>query len=517
VKHPGKTFVTLLALAVGSAGLGLFACSEAKKPAEGKAEQKAPPEKLFATDTPGEKPTAEATSAAPVFTQLTVRAQGVTATLERQGDGWRLTSPVSGPADRWTVDNIISQLQSAKFKSTVAEAPTDADLQKYGLEPPVFMVAAKAYVPDASGGGKEDPARQRTVTLYGGIENTFDGSVYVRREGDPRVYAADGAVRYALEKDLYALRDKEFLGLDEASLKTIEVKARANAYALERDADKSWRLTKPTAMGADADRVKRMLQSLKEQRALSFLSDSAGERAKLGLDKPGVDARFTLGQGGPVRVRLSQVKQDGAAPQVYALREQGSAVTLAEVPESALGVLDVPVVELRNKELLAFKREAVKRLVVYPGAGGAPITLVHTKPDSNTLDGWQMEAPQAGKAQAFKVGSLLSHLDKLKASTFGEASPKKWDRYGITEASRGASLQDASGKELARLWLGNEVPDKPGFVYARGSYAEVAEVELARLGELPSRPEDLLAATPASAAMDGGSPATDGGAPAEQP
>ena len=53
------------------------------------------------------------------------------------------------------------------------------------------------------------------MTLYGGIENPFDGSVYVRRDGDSRVYSADGAVRYALEKDLYALRDKEFLGFDD--------------------------------------------------------------------------------------------------------------------------------------------------------------------------------------------------------------------------------------------------------------------------------------------------------------
>ncbi|MBN1208121.1 MAG: DUF4340 domain-containing protein [Myxococcaceae bacterium] len=482
------------------------------KPEEVQAEQKAQAEKLFATDTPGEKPKEGATTAAPVFTQLTVQAQGVTATLEHQGDTWRLTSPVSGPADKWAVDSITSQLQSAKFKATIEEAPTDADLEKYGLKPPVFMVAAKAYVPDASGGGRDDPARQHTVTLYGGIENTFDGSVYVRREGDPRVYAADGSVRYALEKDLYALRDKEFLGLDEASLKAVEVKARTNAYAMERDANRAWRLTKPTAMGADVERLKRMLLALKEQRALSFPSDSAEERTKRGLDKPWVDARFTLDKGEPVRVRLSQVQQDGAAPQVYALREQGAEATLAEVPESALGVLDVPLAELRNKEVLSFKREDVKRLVFHPGAGGAPITLAHTKPDSNTLDGWQVEAPKAGKAQAFKVGSLLSHLDNLKASTFGEASPKKWDRYGITEASRGVSLQDASSKELARLWLGGEVPDKPGHVYARGSYAEVAEVELARLGELPARPEDLLEASPASAAMDGGSPTPDGGA-----
>lgn len=513
MKQIERALVTLLAGTVATVGLCLYACSGVKKPEEAKAAHKEQSEKLFATSAPEDNHEA-GSSAAPVFTQLTVQAKGVTATLELQGYTWRLTAPVSAKADKWTVDNITQQLQSAKFKATVEEAPTDADLEKYGLKPPVFSVTAKAYVPDASGGGKDDPSRQRTVTLYGGIENTFDGSVYVRRDGDPRVYSADGAVRYALEKDVYALRDKEFLGLDAALVKALDVKAKANSYAMERDADQSWRLTKPSAVRADAERVKKLLQSLREQRALSFLTDSTEERTKLGLDKPVVDARFTLDKGEPVRVRLSQVK-DGEDSKVYALHEEGSEATLAEVPEAALAVLDVGLAELRAKMLLAFKRDDVKRLVFSPGAGGTPITVANTKPDSNALDGWQVETPKAGKAQGVKVASLISFLSNLKAASFGEANPKKWDKYGITEASRGVSLQDASGKELARLSIGSAVPDKEGLVYARGSSNEAAEVELARLSTLPEHPEDLLAAT-SNTATDGGT-ASDGGTTLAQP
>lgn len=509
MKQTEKSLVTLLAATAAAAGLGLYAYFGVMQPEEAEAQRKEHAEKLFATGAPGEK-SEDGGSSAPVFTELTVQAKGATVTLERQGEGWRLTSPVSAKADTWAVESLLTQLQSGKFKATVEEAPSDADLEKYGLKLPVFTVTAKAYVPDAAGGGKDDPSRQRTVTLHGGIENSFDGSVYVRRDADPRVYSVDGSVRHALEKDLYALREKEFLGLDEGSLKAIDVKAKVNSYSLERDADSSWRLTKPTVMRADGERVKQALQSLREQRALSFPTDSPEEHARLGLDKPVVDARFTLAQSEPVRVRLSHVK-DGTESKVYALREQGSEATLAEVPEGALTVLDLPPRELRAKTVLAFKREDVKRLIFHPGSGGAPIILAHTAPDSNSLDGWQVEAPRAGKAQSFKVASLLNLLSNLKASTFGESPPKKWDTYGITETSRGASLQDASGKELARLWVGSAVPDKEGFVYVRGANAEVAEVELTRLSELPARPEDLLESSPATA-TDGGTAATGGSA-----
>lgn len=479
-----KKLAVLLAL-----GLGVSGCDGGKKPERAKAEHQATDEKLFAAQAPGE---ATKGAKAPVFTQLSVRAKGGTTTLERRDGTWRIIAPVSAPADRYAVDAILTPLQSAKFRSIVAENPTDAELEKYGLKSPTFTVTAKAYVPDAQGGGENDASRQRTVTLHGGIENTFDGSVYVRREGDPRVYSADGEVRFALDKGPLALREKTFLGVDEAGLKAIAVKGRANAWTLERGEDKAWRLVKPSAMRADEGKVKSLLGHLKGQLALDFPPDSAEARGKLGFDKPGVDARFTPATGAPVRVRLTQVDS-----RVYALREQGTEATLAEVPPEALAVLDVEPRTLRDKSVLAFKREDVQRVVFHPGEGGEPITVARVK-GSGAVDDWEVETPTRGKAQKWKMVSQLGALHALKASDFGEANPKRWEKYGLTDASPGVTLLGADGKELARLRLGDEVPDDPERVYARGSGNEVLQVELSRISELPTRASDLLEALPAA-------------------
>ena len=479
----------LFALTVASAGMSLGACQK-------KSGDSAPPskEQIFAATGP-EGDSEDGGTAAPVFTRLTVQSKSGTTVLERQETSWHITAPVSARADKWTVDNITRQFQSAKFKSTVTEAPTEADLQKYGLQPPVFSVTAQAYLPDAHGGGQEDPDRQRTVTLHGGNENAFDGSVYVRREGDPHVYAADGSVRYALDKDLYALREKEFLGVEEPSLKTLTVTAKAGGYTLEQDADKAWRFTKPSPLRADAAKVKKMLQSLREQRALAFPPDTAGERARLGLDTPQVEALFSLTEGEPVRVRLSRVEGPTGAT-VYALREQGQEALLAQVPEAAAAVLTPGIPALRDTTVLAFRREDVKRLVFHGGPDIAPITLEKTGPGTGPLDAWQVMSPQPGKAKTHKVAALLKLLGTLKAAAIGEPAAKKWAAYGITPTARGAVLLDANGRELARLSLGREVPGRSEHVYARGSGDEILEVEQARLAELPSRPEDVLEAPP---------------------
>jgi hypothetical protein len=163
----------------------------------------------------------------------------------------------------------------------------------------------------------------------------------------------------------------------------------------------------------------------------------------------------------------------------------------------------VGVAELRDKRVLAFKREDVRRVVFHPGGGAAPITVV----SAAGAGLWEVESPKQGKAQHFKVLSLLGTLDVLKVSGFGEAKPKSWAKYGITDASKGVALLGADGRELARLWLGNEVKDPPGTVYARGSGPDVLLVP-AGWAELPMKVEDLLEAPPAVAGADAGTGAT---------
>jgi hypothetical protein len=102
---------------------------------------------------------------------------------------------------------------------------------------------------------------------------------------------------------------------------------------------------------------------------------------------------------------------------------------------------------------------------------------------------------------------VLGSLETFKASGFGEAKPKNWAKYGLTDTSKGLVLQGADGKELARLRLGLEVKDKPGTVYARGSGPDVLEVS-ATWGELPTKPEDLLEPPPSPAGTDGGPDST---------
>lgn len=487
-----KNLVTLLAATVVAGGLGLYAYFGVMQPEQKETQRKEVEQKVFAVQTPEASGTDGGAPAAPAFTSLSIELNPVKTVMELQDGTWRITAPVSARANKDAVDSLIRELSEAKFKATLEENPTDADLERYGLKQPQATVTARASVP---GGEAAQPARQHSVTVYLGIENTFDGSVYLRREGDPRVYTAHGALRFALLKSPNDWRDRMVFPVEEGSLLGLSVKARKNAFSLERaTTEKPWQLVQPMAMRADPERVTQLMSALKVYQALSFPSPQEEEKVRRALEKPLVDATFVRKIGGPLRVRMAEVEQNGAKL-TYALSEWDSEVMLSVVDNVALNVLDLAPLEFKDKKALAFTVGDVAQIVIRPLPGGDSIKLVQA-PDTGR---WEVVTPMAGIARQFKVASLLGSLERFKAAAIGESRPKSWGKYGISDTSPGVSLQDAEGKEVARLSLGTAVKGNPHRLWARGSSEDVLEVEKSTYEALPVTLTELLDGAPAAA------------------
>jgi hypothetical protein len=483
-----KNLVTALAATLVACGLGLYAYFGVMAPEQEETRRKEVEEKVFAVQAPAASGTDGGTAAAPVFTWLSIELHPAKTVMELQENTWRITSPVSARANKQEVDSLIRELAEAKFKSTLEENPTDADLERYGLKQPQATVTARASVPG-------EPARQHSLTVHLGIENTFDGSVYLRREGDPRVYTAHGALRFAMLKDTNGWRDPMLFPVEERSLLSMSVKARKNTFTVERTTtEKPWQLVQPMALRVEPERMTQLLSTLKVYQVLSFPSPQEEGKIRQALEKPLVDATFVRKIGGPLRVRMAQLEQDGAK-RTYALSEWDSEVVLGQVDNIILNVLDLAPQEFKDKKALAFTVGDVAQIVIRPLSGGEPIKL-HQAPDTGR---WEVVTPMAGIARQFKVASLLGSLEKFKAASIGESRPKSWGRYGISDTSPGVSLQDAEGKEVARLSLGTAVKGNPQRLWARGSSEDVLEVEKSTYEALPLALTDLMDGAPAAA------------------
>ena len=368
----------------------------------------------------------------------------------------------------------------------VEEKPDEAALVRYGLKPPQFVVTAEAQV--------GEQGEKRALRLEGGIENTFDGTVYLRRDGDPQVWSAEGGVRWTLQKSTFDFREKAVFGIDEAKTTKLEMKSKENAYTLERDAQKNWQLVKPTQGPADQASIVGALGALKAERAISFPADTPELRNN--FDEPLVDATFTLEDGGKVRVRFARV-----GTQILMLREEGAHSVIAELPASAAGQLNRNPGDLKDRLVLTFKKEQVAKIVFHPLDGKELVVERPPGADGGTGESWQVTAPRAGPAKTFKLAAVLWTLGSLKAASLGEENPKDWGKYGLDAKAKSVALYGYDGKELGRLVIGKEVLGKLATTYLRGTRNQVIEGDNSRLTELPAVVEDLL---DAPAAPDAG-------------
>ena len=489
----GKSLLTTLGMLLAAGGAGLYAYYGVKKPEEAQKAQEAIDQSLFkATATAGRTTEDAGTEVEAVFTELSVQAKGETSQLKKQGEHWQLLEPLEDKADAFAVEAILGQLRTGKIKREVEATPSQEELTRFGLKPPLFTVTAKAYIPDATGGGAEDPARTRTVTLFGGVENSFDGSVYLQREGDPKVYAAEGAVRQTLEKSPFDLRDKEVAAFDDRALRQLTVKVGSQSYALERQSgvENGWRLIRPSTEPADSSTVAGILSSFKGQRALAFPgSTPALEKA---LAKPTAEVTLNLTEGEPLRFRFAKLKVDGVE-KGFLLRQQGDQKRLAEIAPDVAKPFDRDPQEFRDRAVVGIKSAQVHRLAFKPEGSDPAVIVERVAPgvDGGSAEEWAVIAPTHHSAVKDKISSALWLLESLKASAIVEEKAKEPAKYGFGPAARAVNLYGAEGKLLARIELGKEVPNRTHLRYVRGARGQVLEVEASKLDVLPGTLADV--------------------------
>ena len=412
------------------------------------------------------------------YDKLAIIAHGDTTELGRLPDAsWVITRPFRARADAHAAEDVISTLQGLRLSRTVDETPKDADLERYGLKPPRFVVTATA---------EGAPA----VTLSGGLENSYDGSLYVQRAGDARVYAVDASTRTPLDKGTEMLRARDVLGPRDLGLLGIQLKSGRHDWAVSREPEHPWAFQKPIGLTADGPEISLWVAALARQHAVKFLNDSPAERKRTGVEKPAVEATFRRGEE-TVHVRLATGPRD--ADPAWVLREDSFGATLAELPRGALATLDVPASTLRDRRVLDFQVSQVDRIRFIPEGGGAAIVVEREHADAGATPSWLLALRTPEPASAAKVGALLYALSSLKWLAVDEAPPKD---PGLGASARTVVLEDASGKVLATLVLGKTAARNGPTVWSRTAGGEVVQVDLSRLPGLPSRPNDLLDVTP---------------------
>ncbi|HET6981282.1 MAG TPA: DUF4340 domain-containing protein, partial [Myxococcaceae bacterium] len=405
-----KNLWTLLGAAVVAAGLGLYAWFGVMKGEEKEAEQKRAAERLVQ---PMSRPDGGTETIR--YDRLVVKAKGQTTELARLPDqSWVLVKPLKTGADVQTAEGMVSALQFARIRATVEEKPSAEDLHRFGLDkPPVEVTASAEGVPP--------------LTVRLGIENPYDASAYLQREGDSKVYAIDGSTRSSLDKSTFDLRDRDVLAVRDLGVTRIEVRGKAHAWTLARDPGQPYAFVRPVKEDADAAAVSTWLGSLRSVKASRYLEDTPAERKRTGVEKPVAEATFQRGTTETVRIRLAAGKAE--TDPVYVLREDQYGSALAEVPRAALAGLDKSPAQLRDRTVLHVKPEDVARIRIRTGEQA--LVLERERSADGGPESWHLRGPTPAVADAFKAGSLLYGLTGLRAEATEEKLPSDPKTTGL--------------------------------------------------------------------------------------
>ncbi len=323
--------------------------------------------------------------------EVTIRRPDGTVRVKRDGDRWRLLEPVTSRADGATMNDALTTIVTARIDREIASQP--GSLAEFGLDRPAAEVTLT--LKDGQALGLQLGARNPTGTW-----------VYARERDKPAVFLLPEGVLRDATRPVADFRDKTILAFDRQEVTGLDIVLPDDTLALAFD-EQGWRLTRPRALPADAQRVNDLVDKLRTARVKEFVAESPRSLQAYGLERP-VRLHLHTGKDKERATKTLLLGRVEAGRGVYAMREGEGSVLL--LPEDLWTSVPRNVAAVRDKTVVALERDRVTQLDIETGRGS--VTLVR---EGNA---WRITRPEALPADQVEVGILLGSLQGLQAQAF---------------------------------------------------------------------------------------------------
>ena len=323
--------------------------------------------------------------------EIQVQRRGEAPTIVRVDDKgkWMLTQPKPFPADSVAVagmTNTTVKLDSARLVDANA-----TDLPSYGLAPALLEVKITQ---------KDGKASKLLI----GENTPASDAVYVKLDGDPRLFTVNTTNKTALDKDYKDLRDRHLMNFTQDKLSKIEVTARNQSFDLTKPGDGDWQISKPKAMRVDVLQVDELITKLKNASMDAGFSDDDAKKAAAAFGGAAPVAAIKVTD--PDGVKTFEIRK--ARDDYYA--KSSTLEGIYKIGKDVAESLDKPVNDFRNKKVFDFGFNDLTHADVIDGAKSSIF--------DKTGDAWM----SAGKKMdATSIQAFTDKLRDLTASKFADA------------------------------------------------------------------------------------------------
>ena len=218
--------------------------------------------------------------------------------LEKKDTHWEILKPLRARADDQKVNDLISQVTSARIGEFVAE--DRGDLRAYGLAEPRGSITLfdeehkkdqKVVIGESiKVAGRED--KGQTLQIGATPEKEKD-QVYVRFAPRGSVYTLPKKLDEILNTKPADLRDNHLVPIDTNILDRITIDAPDKAKTVLARKDGNWTIANRDNVLANSGAVRGMIEALQNERVTKFVEDVASNLPKYGLDKPQLQLTFS--------------------------------------------------------------------------------------------------------------------------------------------------------------------------------------------------------------------------------
>jgi hypothetical protein len=312
---------------------------------------------------------------------------------ERNSAGqWHITSPTSLPADQNAVSSLLGTFSSLNSERLVEDKA--GTLAPYGLDAPKLEI--------------DLTEKNQTQKLLLGDETPAGNGMYVKLDGDPRVFTIPKNDETSIDKTANDLRDKRLLTLNSDKVSQVDLTAKKQEITFGRNKDE-WQIVKPRPLRADSGEVDDLVRALTDARMEVDASDDPKKDSSAFATGTLVATAKLTAESGTQELQVRKNKDD-----YYA---KSSAVEgIYKVPATLGQAVDKNLEDFRNKKLFDLGSADPNKIEIHDGS----------KTYFLTRSGEDWWSGSAKKMDAATVDDLVEKIRDLSASKFvdsGLASP----------------------------------------------------------------------------------------------
>jgi hypothetical protein len=309
-------------------------------------------------------------------------------TIERAGEGWRLTQPIEADADQTAVDTAIRGLLGLKIDRALPSA--DVSPEAYGLDTPeatVTLTSQNGEKYTLAVGNPTPLGAKRSVSL------------------DPKsILLTGGSFFPAIDKGLDDWRSRRVADIRLDQLAALSIQTENGTIKANTLGDQ-WQLHSPVNDRADREHLQNVISGLNALRIEEFVDDG-GDEAAMGLVRPSTSVLLVRADGLPgLSLEFGATREQGGATQIACRRNTADVFWVNDRAETPLGMAPI---RWRDPKVLAFDTWDVAALALSDST-----TSVKLNKEGGL---WQFE--DGGEVRGDEVLKRLGVLSDLKAINF---------------------------------------------------------------------------------------------------